>query len=92
MLKLKDWYCRPTHGSMYQSGFPDVFACHTRYGSRWIEVKVLPKYCFTPAQLDVFPEFSAKGVGIWILTGDTETEYNKLFKPSNWHMFLNIMR
>ena len=92
MLKVRDWYARETHGNMYQSGFPDIFACHRRYGIRWIEVKMPTGYSFTPAQLDVFPEFAAKGVGIWILTADTETQYRLLFKPSNWHHFLSVMK
>ena len=92
MLKLRDWYCRETHGNMYQSGFPDIFSCHRRYGIRWIEVKVLPSYSFTSAQMDVFPEFSGKGVGIWILTEATEFQYKKLFQPPNWHTFLSIMK
>jgi len=92
MLKTHDWYARETHGNMYQSGFPDIFACHARYGIRWIEVKMSTGYKFTPAQLDVFPHFAAKGVGIWILTAATEVQYKLLFGPSNWHMFLSVMK
>jgi len=77
---------------MYQSGFPDVYAYHARYGTRWIEVKVKDRYKFTPAQLETFPDFSAKNVGIWILTAATEAEYDKLFKPANWHFFLDVMK
>lgn len=91
-LKVRDWGVRQTHGNMYQSGFPDLFAYHLRYGTRWIEVKVDGHYSFTVAQLEVFPEFSAKGVGIWILTAATNTEYQKLFRPANWHMYLQIMK
>lgn len=92
LLKLHDWYVKETHGNMYQSGFPDIYACHKRYGSRWIEVKMPEGYSFTPAQIDTFPEFAAKGVGVWILTAATEEQYNLLFKPANWHMFLEIMK
>jgi hypothetical protein len=92
IFKLHDWYVRNTHGNIYQSGFPDFYACHTRYGTRWIEVKIANHYSFTPAQMDVFPEFSAKGVGIWILTAATETQYNLIFGPPNWHMFLGVMK
>lgn len=89
---LKGWYCRNTHGNIYQSGFPDFYACHRRYGARWVEVKIADHYAFTPAQLDVFPEFSAKGVGVWILTAATQQQYDLVFKPANWHMFLTIMK
>lgn len=91
-LKLRDWFVLPTHGSAYQMGFPDLYACHKRYGTRWIEVKNPVSYKFTPAQIDVFPEFSAKGVGIWILVAATDTEYKKLFKPPNWYTFLQVMK
>lgn len=91
-LKLRDWYCTITHGNMYQSGLPDVYACHIRYGTRWIEVKNPKKYSFTPAQLEVFPKLAAHGVGVWVLTEATEAEYNKLFKPANWYTYLSIMR
>jgi hypothetical protein len=77
---------------MYQSGFPDLYCAHRRYGTRWIEVKIADHYAFTPAQLDTFPDMSAKGVGIWILTAATEEQYQLLFKPANWHMFLSIMK
>jgi hypothetical protein len=86
-LKLRDWYCKNTHGNIYQGGLPDIYACHRRHGTRWIEVK-MEKYNFTPAQIDTFSELTAKGVGIWILTDATEFEYNKLFEPANWHWFL----
>ena len=77
---------------MFQSGFPDLYAYHLRYGTRWIEMKMPVGYHFTPAQLETFPEWSSKGVGIWVLTAVTETEYKKLFKPANWHMFLGVMK
>ena len=86
----RGWYCKDTHGSMYQSGFPDIFATHSKYGARWIEVK-LPEMkgsVFTPAQLDNFPKLCANGSGIWILTAASESEYAKLFKPYNWYMYL----
>lgn len=87
-LKIRDWYIKETHGNIYQSGFPDLYVCHLKYGPRWIEVKYLPKYSFTAAQLETFPHFSAKGVGVWVLTDATEYEYRKLFGPANWHSFL----
>lgn len=89
-LKLRDWYVIETHGTEFQMGLPDIYACHTRYGTRWIEVKNPKGYKFTPAQIDVFPHLAAKGVGIWILTAATDTEYQKLFKPANWWTFLEV--
>lgn len=94
MLTLKGWYVRATHGSMYQCGFPDLFACHSSYGHRWIEVK-LPRMKgskFTPAQLDQFPKMCANGSGVWVLVNDSEDEYLKLFKKFNWYTYLEIMK
>jgi hypothetical protein len=91
-LKLRDWYVINMTGNEFQMGVPDLYACHKRYGARWIEVKRKDKYRFTPAQMDVFPELTAKGVGIWILTAATESEYKKLFGPANWWTFLEVMK
>lgn len=85
-LKLRDWLTKETHGNMFQSGFPDVFAAHVRHGYRWIEVK-REKYKFTKAQIDNFKRFSLHGVGVWILQAPTEEEYMKLFRAPNWEEF-----
>lgn len=77
---------------MYQSGFPDIFATHRRYGARWIEVKYKLAYSFTPAQMECFPKLCANGSGVWILTSADDDELEKLFKPSNWHYYLGVMK
>jgi hypothetical protein len=90
-LRIKGWYVMVTHGNMYQSGFPDLFACHSVYGQRWIEVKK-PEFKgskFTPAQLECFPKICANGSGVWILTGHKDREYQKLFKRPNWWVYLS---
>ena len=90
MLLVKGWYVMETHGNMYQSGFPDLFATHTKYGIRWIEVKLpaMKGSKFTPAQIECFPKLCANGAGVWILTGDSETEYKNclpdLIGGSTW--------
>ena len=89
-LTLRGWFVKPTHGNMYQSGFPDLYACKRRYGTRWIEVKNPESYKFTPAQMEDFPRLTAEGVGIWILTAATELEYKKLFQPPNWWTYLHL--
>ncbi len=82
----KNWFCVETYGSQYQSGFPDIFACHAVYGTRWIECKNAKHYQFTPAQMKFFPRFEAEGVGIWILTD--ALEIFKLFHKPNWREYL----
>lgn len=89
-LRGREWMVKETHGNMYQSGFPDLYCHHRRYGQRWIEVKNSKSYKFTPAQMEWFPIFSASNCGIWILTDATEQEYKKLWSPPNWHTYLKI--
>jgi len=87
-LRLREWVVMPTHGNMYQSGFPDLYIVKRRYGSRWIEVKNPEHFVFTPAQWEMFPKLIAEGIGIWILTAATETEYQKLFKKPNLWVYM----
>lgn len=93
-LKIRDWMVKPTVGNMFQSGFADLYCAHRMKGARWIEVKLpnMKGSRFTPAQLTWFPQFTAAGVGIWILTAATEEEYAKLFGPPNWAMYLSVMK
>ncbi len=91
-LRGLEWFVKPTHGNMYQSGFPDLFCYHSSYGLRWVEVKNPKKYAFTTAQIQDFPKFSAVQCGIWVLTSDSEEEYKKLFRPANWHTYLSIWK
>lgn len=94
MLRQKQWHVMVTQGNMYQSGFPDLFATHVRYGPRWIEVK-LPNMIgssWTPAQKENFPKMIRNGSGIWILVAATESEYAKLFKAQNYWKYTDIFR
>jgi len=93
-LTLLGWYVKPTHGNAYSEGWPDLFACHSSYGQRWIEVKLpdMKGSKFTPAQLRDFPKFIAHGSGVWILTGDSEEEIEKLFQPPNWWQYTSIWK
>lgn len=91
-LRALGWHTEETHGNLYQFGLPDVYAMHQKYGTRWIEVKD-PKRrgnIFTPAQRLKFPIWVAHGVGVWVLTSDSDSEYQKLFKPCNWWQYLNF--
>ena len=92
MLRYRGWFVMNTHGNMFQAGFPDLYATHTDFKARWVEVKNPFSYKFTPAQLDKFPKFESHGAGVWILTAATEAEYKKLFSPSNWYQYLSIMK
>lgn len=91
-LTLMGWYVMSTHGSMFQAGFPDTWATHSKYGGRWIEYKLpgMKGSRFTPAQLECFPKLAANGTAIYILTGATDEEYQKLFKPSNFSYYFHL--
>ena len=91
-LEARGWIVNVTHGNAFQSGFPDLWACHPRFSYRWIEVKdpnrAGKRSLFTPAQRRVFPLWAGCGIGIWVLTGADQWEYDKLFRPANWYTFL----
>lgn len=94
MLEDKGWWVKVTHGNAHTAGWPDLFACHQMYGNRWIEVK-LPEMKgskFTNAQLRDFPKFNNVGGGVWVLTAATQKEYDKLFAPANWWLYLSILK
>jgi hypothetical protein len=89
-LRMRDWFVRPTHGGSYQAGVPDLYAVKRRYGARWIEMKNVVNYRFTDDQMRVFPQFSKNGVGIWVLQGATDDDYNRLFGAPNWASYLPV--
>jgi len=83
-LKARGWHVEHTHGNLYQTGFPDLYVMHEKWGTRWIDCKQPKKYTFTKAQRLKWPLWAAKGTGIWILTAASQEEYDKLFRPPNW--------
>ena len=92
-LQALDWAVIVTHGNEYQMGLPDLYCAHRTFGARWIEVKNPDSYKFTDAQMEVFPLLTSKGIGIWVLTADTDEEIKKIIAiPPNWYQYLPIMR
>lgn len=83
-LQDRQWLVEITHGNRYQSGIPDLYIAHVKYGTRWIDVKNPERYSFTPAQRLKWPLWEAYRIGIWILTAATQDQYDLLFKPPNW--------
>ena len=93
-LRIEGWYVIKMHGNKFQAGFPDLYACHRDFGIRLIEAKD-PKRkgdVFTAAQHEVFKDMEANGHGPWVMTGGSDHEYGKLFKPANWWHYLSTMR
>jgi hypothetical protein len=91
-LRGYGWDTFKTHGNAYQHGFPDLYCIHPKYGTRWVEVKNPKGHSFTPAQMETFPRFSSCKVGIWVLTGDEDSEIDKLFGPANWWAYMGVMK
>jgi len=85
MLQVRGWLVRVMNASESTTGWPDLYATHYKYGPRFIEVKLpnMKGSSFTPAQLEWYPKMLAHGTKIWIMTGATQLEYDKIFKPEN---------
>jgi hypothetical protein len=84
-LRARGWHTERIAGGAFQYGLPDLFCAHRKWGQRWIELKRPGNnYSFTRAQKQKFPILDKYGVGIWILTGADQPNYDKLFKPPNW--------
>lgn len=83
-LETRGWLVEIMVGSAYQTGIPDLYCYHRKWGERWIDVKQPKRYTFTKAQRIKWPKWGAGGIGIWILNAATQEEYDKLFKPPNW--------
>jgi hypothetical protein len=93
-LEADKWFVLETHGSLYQSGFPDLYACkkHVKgsddiWGQRWIECKIKEKYEFTGRQLETFPRMMAEGVGVWVATSANEV-FDVIEGKPNWTNYL----
>ena len=87
-LKERDWDVSATHGTSLMVGFPDLYACHSKFGVRWIEVKEPNEGRLTQSQRERFMKWASCNVGIWIMTAATEFDYRCLFTPPNWHQWL----
>lgn len=86
-LVARGWHVEHTHGNLYQTGFPDLFVAHKKWGTRWIDCKQPKRYCFTRAQKQKWPLWESFRIGIWILTAATQEEYDKLFALPNWRSY-----
>lgn len=82
-LESRGWQVEVMHGNAYQSGIPDLYLFHPKYKERWVDCKVEGKYEFTKAQRIKWPQWESKGIGIWILTGADQDQYDRLFRPPN---------
>lgn len=82
-LRARGWLVERFVGNAFQFGIPDLYAWHPKWGQRWIDVKVEGKYTFTKQQKRKWPVWERAQLGIWILTGADQKNYDKLFQPPN---------
>jgi hypothetical protein len=83
-LEMRGWHVERMIGNQLQKGIPDIYIMHPKHGDRWIDLKNPKGYEFTRAQRVKWPIWEKFGVGIWIIAGCSEEEYDKLFQPPNW--------
>lgn len=88
-LRDRGWFVKPLTGTMYQWGFPDLFACHKRYGIKIIEIKNPELYSFTAAQIQEFPKFISNGAPVYVMTAANKENYDRLFGPSNYWLYIS---
>lgn len=88
MLEARGWHVERLIGNAFQTGIPDLYCFHKKYGERWIDAKQPKHYNFTKAQRYKWPLWTAAGIGIWILVGATQEEYDKLFQRPNWQTYI----
>lgn len=86
-LKERGWHVERMIGNILQKGIPDIYVMHPEHGDRWIDLKNPLDYEFTRAQRVKWPIWEAHGVRIWIITGWSDADYDKLFQPPNWREY-----
>ncbi len=87
-LETRGWLVERMIGNAFQTGIPDLYVSHPKWGSRWIDVKNPGAYSFTKAQKRKWPVWERFGVGIWIVTSADQEGYDKLFAPPNWRSYV----
>lgn len=76
-LESKGWHVERMVGNAFQTGIPDLYLAHSRYGTRWVDVKVYGRYTFTKAQKKKWPIWESYGVGIWIIGAKSSKDCTK---------------
>jgi hypothetical protein len=75
-------------GNAFQTGIPDLYLYHPKWGQRWVDLKSPGRYSFTKAQRIKWPLWEKFGLGIWIVTSADQDGYDSLFRPPNWRDFV----
>ena len=86
-LRARNWHVERMLANAFQTGIPDLYCYHKKWGPRWIEVKRPNEYSFTRAQRLKWPEWERAGIPMYILTAATQEQYDLLFTTPNWREF-----
>lgn len=101
LMRELGWWVHITHGGAYSSGLPDLLACHSAYGYRFIELKNADSYHFTARQEIEFAEMMKCGVGLHVVALPVGFTERQLFHEyvtvivnggPNWTKYLNHSR
>lgn len=89
-LEARGWFVKPVPSTAKSAGWPDLYCFHIMHNERWVEIKKpnMEGSRFTRYQIREFARMVRAGVGIWILTAATDSEYKKLFRPQNYSSYL----
>ena len=87
LMQRAGWEIDKTHGNVYMKGWPDYYAAHKRFGTRWIETKASGTGQLSLGQIEFFNRWTRAGVGIWVLRD--EKDYPWLFERPNWHLWID---
>ena len=85
LMRRKGWGVWKHGAGKFASGWPDFWARHPKWGTKWIETKA-PGGKLRPSQIKKFSEMAKYGEPIWVL--ESEEDYMKLFKEPNWRMYM----
>lgn len=73
-MQTRGWHVERMLANAFQTGIPDLFCYHKKWGMRWVDVKRPGRYSFTLRQRQKWPTWEKAGIGIWILTSATEEQ------------------
>ena len=86
--RARGWLVERLIGNAFQTGIPDLYLYHPKWGQRWVDLKSPGRYSFTKAQRIKWPLWEKFGLGIWIVTSADQDGYDSLFRPPNWRDFV----
>ena len=84
-MHSRGWMTFKTAGSKYMQGWPDLYCIHPKFGTKWVECKMLGKK-LRPSQKRMYQAWTKCGVGVWVI--NHKDDYPKLFDLPNWWKYV----